>query len=85
MSDADIYAGLNPPPEGHAAGGLASDYWWNQCSAATRAKAREWVKLLLLAPDLTELEADRFVASLSPGKCEDLIRRAVNGHGTAGF
>jgi hypothetical protein len=87
MSDADLFAGLAPPlPEGHATGGLASDYWWRDCTRATANRCRAWVRELLLEqPDLSDHDADRFIASLSPGKREDLIRRAVNGWGAANF
>jgi len=64
---------------------LASDGWWNEVSPETARKARDWARRLLLAPWKTDRDMDLFIASLSPNKREDLIRRAVNGHGTANF
>ena len=87
MSDADLFADLAPPlPAGHATGGLASDYWWRDCSRATCRLCRAWVREQLLEDaGLSDHDADRFIASLSPGKREDLIRRAVNGWPAANF
>lgn len=66
--------------------GLEGDGWWHGCSHATRASCREWVRRRLLNdPQMSDHDADRFIASLSDGKRESLIRRAVNGHGAKDF
>jgi hypothetical protein len=94
VSDVDLFAGEvrqraaaeGRAPTAHAVDGLASDYWWRDCRMETQRKSREWVRLRLLQnPHMTDHDCDRFVASLSPGKREDLIRRAVNGHGPKDF
>lgn len=86
MADVDLFSETAVAPEGHAASGLASDYWWRDCTLATANRCREWVREQLLQdPHMTGHDADRFIASLSPGKRENLIRRAVNGHGPRGF
>jgi hypothetical protein len=84
--DADLFADLAPPvPAGHAKDGLASDYWWTDCTLATANSCRAWVRCLLEDQHISDHDIDRFIASLSPGKREDLIRRAVNGWGTSNF
>ncbi len=73
-------------PTGHANDGLASDGWWRVEPLRLANAARQWVRWRLLAlPQLSDSDADRFIASLSPAKREDLFRRAVDGRGTEGF
>lgn len=70
----------------HAKDGLASDHWWRDCRLSTATTCRQWVRLQLLEDaHMTDHDCDRFIASLSPVKREDLIRRAVNGHGPGRF
>jgi hypothetical protein len=84
--DADVVrGGPFAPDDDHPRSGLASDMWWNGCRHATRVKARAWVRVLLEDLHMSDHDCDRFVASLSPAKAEDLIRRAVNGWGTENF
>lgn len=94
MSDVNLFAAEvraraaaeGRAPADHAVDGLASDYWWRDCTLATANSCRAWVRLQLLEdPHMTDHDADRFIASLSPEKREQLIRRAVNGHGPKGF
>jgi hypothetical protein len=87
-ADVDLFAAEAAAqlPEGHAKEGLASDYWWKDEPLTVRAAARRWVKWrLLILPLMSDAHADRFIASLSPGKRADLIKRAVDGTGPEGF
>jgi hypothetical protein len=66
--------------------GLPSYGWWKGVGLATANEARRWVRWRLLKlPAMTDAEADRFIASLDPPKREDLLRRAKDGKGVAGF
>lgn len=94
MADADLYAEEQRQkaaaegfaPVEHAKDGLASDFWWRDVRLETARTCRDWVRLRLLTdPHMSDHDADRFIASLSPAKREQLIRRAVNGFGPKGF
>ncbi len=66
--------------------GLQGDGWWNHVRRDTAATCRAWVRTQLLEdPQLSDHDADRFIASLSAERLEKLIRRAVNGHGAKNF
>jgi hypothetical protein len=73
-------------PEAVTETGLPSYGWWKGVGLATANEARRWVRWRLLKlPAMTDAEADRFIASLDPPKREDLLRRAKDGKGVAGF
>jgi hypothetical protein len=74
-----------PAPYTYPMDGLASDGWWRSTSIATAKAARAWVKVLLSDSQMTDAAIDRFIASLDPPKREDLLRRAAEHAGVAGF
>lgn len=79
--------GRGPDPDDlRATNGLQQDGWWHRVRPAERARARGWVRWTLLRdPHMTDAAADRFIASLSVAKREDLLRRAAAGAGAWGF
>lgn len=63
-----------------AAEGLVGYGWWEDYTAELRTAMRRWVQEVLLRdPHMTNLAADRLIASLSPSKIDDLARRAYLG------
>jgi hypothetical protein len=74
-----------PPAEVLPTQGWPGDGWWRETSQATAAAARKWVRKLIQDPLLTDARADLFIASLDPPKRTDLLRRAADGRGIAGF
>lgn len=82
----ELAAELSVPGPVSGGGGLVGDGWWSHETLATLRAARGWVRLVLLQrPRMTDAECDRFIASLDVPKREDLLRRAVEGRGPAGF
>ena len=63
-----------------AAEGLESYGWWRDYRAGLRDTMRGWVRgVLVPARQMTDAQADRFIASLGPAKVDDLARRALLG------
>lgn len=69
-----------------AAEGLEAYGWWGRYRPAIRAEMRAWVReMLVKRPQMTDLEADRLIASLSEAKVDELARRAFEGRDATDF
>lgn len=69
-----------------AAEGLEGYGWWERYQPAIRDAMRDWVReMLLKRPHMTNGACDRFIASLSDVKVDDLARRAYEGRDARDF